>query len=96
MTWLRHEFFLVVVLLLMVFISLFFIQIFFRVLNKHSSCISSISSRRAYNSRSYVTIRPVFMDKVQVKSKEQQVECKKVNDFTDASFHKNWIFDSFD
>lgn len=27
------------------------------------------------------------MNKIQVKSKEQQVECKKVGDFTDTSFH---------
>jgi hypothetical protein len=31
------------------------------------------------------------MNEVQIESKKQQVKREKVNDFTDASFHKNWI-----
>jgi hypothetical protein len=37
----------------------------------------------------------VFMNKIQVKGEEQEVECEKVRDFTDTSFHKYWICSVF-
>jgi len=37
----------------------------------------------------------VFMNEIQVKSEKQEVEGKKVRDFTDTSFHKYWICSVF-
>ena len=37
----------------------------------------------------------VFVDEIEVKRKEKQVERKEVRDFTDTSFHKYWIYRFF-